>query len=102
MSTASPEAHAQCAARLRILHRPGRSPRTQRNPGDQDRCRAAQRADVPRPTGSERTEPVKLQLWLANSYLVHHLAAYPYPFRRLAERAGLEIDQGVAAAASTP
>ena len=30
--------------------------RTQRNPGDQDRCRAAQRADVPRPTGSERSE----------------------------------------------
>ena len=56
MSTASAEARAQCAARLRILHRPGRSPRTQRNPGDQDRCRAAQRADVPRPTGSERSE----------------------------------------------
>jgi hypothetical protein len=46
----------QCAARLRILHRPGRSPRRQRDPVDQDRCRAAQRADVPRPTGSERSE----------------------------------------------
>ena len=56
MSTASAEARAQCAARLRILHRPGRSPRRQRNPGDQDRCRVAQRADVPRPTGSERSE----------------------------------------------
>ena len=32
MSTASAEARAQCAARPRILHRPGRSPR---NPGDQ-------------------------------------------------------------------
>src|SRR5712692_5827645 len=51
-----PEARAQCAARPRILHRPGRSPRRQRNPGDQDRCRDAQRADVPRPTGSERSE----------------------------------------------
>jgi hypothetical protein len=49
MSTASAEARAQCAARLRILHRPGRSPRRQRNPGDQDRCRA-------QPAGSERTE----------------------------------------------
>src|SRR6202048_4830983 len=45
MSTASAEARAQCAARLRILHRPGRSPRTQRNPGDEDRCRFAQRVD---------------------------------------------------------
>ncbi len=51
-----PEARAQCAARPRILHRPGRSPRRQRNPSDQDRCRSAQRADVPRPTGSERSE----------------------------------------------
>ena len=56
MSTANAEARPQYAARLRILHRPGRSPRRQRNPGDQDRCRAAQRADVPRPTGSERSE----------------------------------------------
>ena len=32
MSTASAEARAQCAARPRILNRPGRSPR---NPGDQ-------------------------------------------------------------------
>src|SRR5712671_3079904 len=31
---------AQCAARPRILHRPGRSPRRQMNPGNQDRCRA--------------------------------------------------------------
>src|SRR3979411_2676011 len=31
MSTASAEARAQCAARRRILHRPGRSPRRQRN-----------------------------------------------------------------------
>ena len=31
-----PEARAQCAARPRILHRPGRSPRRQKNPGDQD------------------------------------------------------------------
>lgn len=53
---AKAEARAQFAVRLRILHRPGRSPRRQRNPGDQDRCRAAQRADVPRPTGSERSE----------------------------------------------
>ena len=49
MSTASAEARAQCAVRLRISHRPGRSPRRQRNPGDQDRCRA-------RPARSERTE----------------------------------------------
>src|SRR6266566_4018771 len=49
MSTVSAEARAQCAARLRILHRPGRSPRRQTNTGDQDRCRDAQRADVPRP-----------------------------------------------------
>jgi hypothetical protein len=56
MSTANAEARAQCAARPRNLHRPGRSPRRQRNPGDQDRRRAAQRADVPRPTGSERSK----------------------------------------------
>src|SRR5262245_21078495 len=56
MSTASAETRAQYVTRLRILYRPGRSPRTQRNPGDQDRCRAAQRADVPRPTVSERSE----------------------------------------------
>src|ERR1700675_1050460 len=30
----------QCAARPRILHRPGRSPRRQMNPVNQDRCRA--------------------------------------------------------------
>jgi hypothetical protein len=37
MSTASAEARAQCAARLRILHSLDRSRRRQRNPGDQDR-----------------------------------------------------------------
>jgi hypothetical protein len=36
MSTATAEARARCAARLRILQRLGHSPRTQRNPGDQD------------------------------------------------------------------
>ena len=56
MSTASAEARAQCATQLRILHRPGRSLRTQRNPGDQDGCRVAQRADVLLPTASERSE----------------------------------------------
>src|SRR5262245_9698835 len=38
MSSASAETRAQYVTRLRILYRPGRSPRTQRNPGDQDRA----------------------------------------------------------------
>jgi len=53
---ANAEARAQCAARLRILHSPSPSPQTQRNPGDQDRYRVAQRADVPRPPGLGRSE----------------------------------------------
>jgi hypothetical protein len=56
MSTASAEARAQCAVQLRILHSLDRSRRRQRNPGDQDRSRAGQRADAPRPTESERNE----------------------------------------------
>jgi hypothetical protein len=54
--TASAEARAQCAAQPRILHSLDRSRRRQRNPGDQDRSRAGQRVDVPRPTESERNE----------------------------------------------
>jgi hypothetical protein len=48
MSTASVGARAQRAVQLRILHSLDRSRRRQRNPGDQDRSRAGQRADVPR------------------------------------------------------
>jgi hypothetical protein len=44
--------HVQCqrgssrAMRSTASHRPGRPPRRQRNPGDRDRCRLAQRADA--------------------------------------------------------
>src|ERR1700738_137288 len=47
MSSASAEARAQRAARLRILHSPGRSPRRQRNPGLTARMQVVTRRRTP-------------------------------------------------------
>ena len=77
MSTASPEARAQCAGRLRILCRPGPSPQRQRNPDAEDRCRAAQRADVPRPTESERSEIATAIMFAYEAASARAQDAYP-------------------------
>jgi hypothetical protein len=63
MSTASAEAHAQCAAWLRILHRPGRSPRTQRIRAIRiDAELLSERASLGQRIGTKRKYPPRSRL----------------------------------------